>query len=179
MQYVRGDPHDYDNWNLSEWSFEQMLPYFKKLERADLNSISKNEKFRNHNQNEGMMDVTMLEETNKINQMFIESCLKNGFRQSQDYNSEQSLNGVVAMSQISTKNGKRWSTASGYLLNAVKRNSLDILIHTHTCRVEFDQQKQVTGEFYRKDIRIDNFIFLQVSLLDVIVRLIKKNLYQV
>jgi choline dehydrogenase-like flavoprotein len=53
MQYVRGDPHDYDNWELPQWSFKDMLPYFKKLERADLNSIPKNEKFRNHDQSAG------------------------------------------------------------------------------------------------------------------------------
>jgi hypothetical protein len=53
------------------------------------------------------------------------------------------------MSQISTTNVKCCSTASGYLLNAVKRNNFDILIHTHTSSVQFDQQKQVTDDFYR------------------------------
>jgi choline dehydrogenase-like flavoprotein len=28
MQYVRGDPHDYDSWQLPQWSFQEMLPYF-------------------------------------------------------------------------------------------------------------------------------------------------------
>jgi choline dehydrogenase len=160
MQYVRGDPHDYDYWNLPQWSYEQMLPYFKKLERADLNTIPLNEKYRNHDQDKGMMDVTMLEETNQINQMFIQACLKNGFHQTKDYNSEESLNGIVSMSQISTKNGKRWSTASGYLLNAVKRTNLDLLTHTHTCRVEFDQQKQVTGVIVTRDCSRDKQIFI-------------------
>ncbi|CAF1690753.1 unnamed protein product, partial [Adineta ricciae] len=31
MQYVRGDALDYDNWELPQWSFTEMLPYFKKL----------------------------------------------------------------------------------------------------------------------------------------------------
>ncbi len=146
MQYVRSDPHDYDNWELPQWTFTEMLPYFKKLERADVNTIPKNEKLRNHDENKGMMDVTMLEDANQTNRMFIEACEKNGFRESKDYNAEESLNGIVSMSQISTKGGKRWSTASGYLLNAVKRQNLDILIHSHVCRVEFDSQKQVTGE---------------------------------
>ena len=146
MQFVRGDPRDYDNWNLPDWSFEKMLPYFKKLERIDVDAIPSNERFRHADQNNGMMDVTMLDNANETNQLFIDACVKNGFRFTKDYNSEENLNGVVGMSQISTKNGKRWSTASGYLLSAVKRNNLDILIHTHTCRVVFNQEKQVTGK---------------------------------
>ena len=153
MQFVRGDPRDYDSWDLPQWSFEKMLPYFKKLERLNLNSISPNEKFRNSDQDNGMMDVSFLEDPNQVNDLYIQACVKNGFRETKDYNAEENLNGVVGMSQISTKNGRRWSTASGYLLTAAKRKNLDILIHTHTCRVVFDQDKQVTGKFYQKSIQ--------------------------
>ncbi|CAF3877494.1 unnamed protein product [Rotaria sp. Silwood1] len=153
MQYVRGDPHDYDNWQLPQWSYEEMLKYFKKLERADSNTIPKNEHFRNHDQEKGMMDVTMLEEINPTNQMFIEACEKNGFHETKDYNAEESLSGCVSMSQISTKGGKRWSTASGYLLTAVKRKNLDLLIHAHACRVVVDEQKQVSDQFWESYVR--------------------------
>ena len=146
MQYVRGDPHDYDSWQLPEWTFEEMLPYFKKLERADPNFIPTNDKFRNHDPNRGMMDVTKLEDANQTNRLFIEACEKNGFRESEDYNAEDSLSGCVSMSQVSTKGGKRWSAASGYLLSAAKRDNVDILIHAHTCRVVVDDQKQAKGE---------------------------------
>ncbi|CAF1594565.1 unnamed protein product [Rotaria sp. Silwood1] len=163
MQYVRGDPHDYDNWQLPQWSFQEMLKYFKKLERADPNTIQKNDHFRNHDQNNGMMDVTMLEEVNPINQMFIEACEKNGFRETKDYNAEESLNGCVSMSQISTKGGKRWSTASGYLLKAVKRENVDLLIHAHTCRVVFDEQKQVSGGciIFKRNSSLDKEEFIK------------------
>ncbi|CAF1402651.1 unnamed protein product [Adineta steineri] len=151
MQYVRGDPHDYDNWELEEWSFDKLLPYFKKLERADINTIPENEKYRNHDQNKGMMDVTILEESNKLNQLFIESCEKNGFHQTKDYNAEESLSGCVSMSQTSTKHGKRWSTASGYLLSGIKRKNFHLLINAHTCRVLFNEEKQTTGVIVRRD----------------------------
>ncbi|CAF3167514.1 unnamed protein product [Rotaria sp. Silwood2] len=152
MQYVRGDPHDYDNWQLPQWSFQEMLKYFKKLERADPNKIPRNEHFRNHDQDKGMMDVTMLEETNPTDRLFIEACEKNGFHETKDYNAEESLNGCVSISQISTKGGRRWSTASGYLLTAVKRENFDLLIHAHTCRVVFDEQKQVSGECQMRNV---------------------------
>ncbi|CAF0713125.1 unnamed protein product [Adineta steineri] len=155
MQYVRGDPHDYDNWGLPEWSFKKMLPYFKKLERADINSIPENDKFRNHDENKGMMDVTLLEDSNEINQLFIESCEKNGFHQTKDYNAEESLNGCVTLSQVSTKHGKRWSTASGYLLSAIKRDNLHVLINAHTCRVLVDEQKQTKGVVIKRASSLD------------------------
>ncbi|CAF1301312.1 unnamed protein product [Adineta steineri] len=161
MLYVRGDPHDYDNWQLEEWSFNKLLPYFKKLERADINAIPENEEFRNHDQSKGMMDVTILEESNKLNQLFIESCEKNGFHQTKDYNAEESLNGCVSMSQISTKHGKRWSTASGYLLSGIKRKSFHLLINAHTCRVLFNEEKQTTGVIVRRDSSPDKEEFIK------------------
>ena len=158
MQFVRGDPRDYDQWNLPDWSFEQMLPYFKKLERIDCDAIPSNEKFRNADQDKGMMDVTILKDCNPINQLFTQACVNCGFRQTDDYNAEENLNGIVGMAQISTKNGKRWSTASGYLLTGIQRKNLDILIHAHVCRVVFNDDKQATGEFHQE-------IFLTKTLL--------------
>ncbi|CAF3223377.1 unnamed protein product [Rotaria sp. Silwood2] len=161
MQYVRGDPHDYDNWELPQWSFEEMLKYFKKLERADPNTIPRNVHFRNHDQDKGMMNVTMLAEANPTNQLFIEACEKNGFHETKDYNAEESLIGCVSMSQISTKGGKRWSTASGYLLTAVKRKNFDLLIHAHTCRVVLDEQKQVSGVIVKRSSSLNKEEFIK------------------
>jgi choline dehydrogenase len=101
--------------------------------------------------------IKVLEDANPINRLFIEACEKNGFHESKDYNAEESLNGCVSMSQVSTKGGKRWSTASGYLLSAVKRKNVDILIHAHTCRVVFDEQKQATGEYNRRHLPVNEF----------------------
>ncbi|CAF0994250.1 unnamed protein product [Adineta steineri] len=160
-QYARGDPHDYDSWELEEWSFNKLLPYFKNLERADINSIPENEKFCNHDQKKGMMDVTVLEESNKLNRLFIKSCEKNGFHQTKDYNADESLNGCVSISQISTKHGKRCSTASGYLLSAIKRNNFHILTNAHTCRVLFNEEKQTTGVIVRRDSSPDKEEFIK------------------
>lgn len=147
MQFVRCDPHDYDQWNLSQWSYKEMLPYFKKLERADPKTIPINEEYRNHHPDKGMMDVTCLhkDDANPTTHLFVETCEKVGFRNTKDYNAESSLINCVTVSQVSTKDGKRWSTASGYLLSAVQRKNLDILIHAHTCRVVFDDERNATG----------------------------------
>ncbi|CAF3645215.1 unnamed protein product [Rotaria sp. Silwood1] len=139
LQYVRGDPHDYDNWQLPQWSFQEMLKYFKKLERADPNTIPRNEHFRNHDQ----------------------ACKTNGFHETKDYSAEESLNGRVSMSQISAKEGKRWSTASGYLLTSVERENFDLLIHAHTCRVAFDEQKQVSGAIVKRTNSLDKEEFIK------------------
>ncbi|CAF4112419.1 unnamed protein product, partial [Adineta steineri] len=106
-------------------------------------------------------DVTLLDDLNKTNQLFIESCEKNGFHQTKDYNAEESLNECVGIAQMSVKHGKRWSTASGYLLSAVKRENFHILINTHTCRVLFDEQKQVTGVIVKRDSSPDKEEFIK------------------
>ena len=145
MQYVRCDPHDYDSWELPQWSYQEMLPYFKKLERVDSKFIPKNEKFRNHDPTRGMINVTMVEDSNQVNRLFIEACQKNGFHETKDYNAEESLIGCVSMSQVSTKDGKRCSTARGYLSEAITRENLNSLFHAHTCRVVFNEEKQAIG----------------------------------
>ncbi|CAF0926463.1 unnamed protein product [Adineta steineri] len=51
--------------------------------------------------------INQQKESNKLNQLFIESCKKNRCYQTKDYNAEKSLNGCISMSQISTEHGKR------------------------------------------------------------------------
>lgn len=33
MMYVRGNPVDYNNWNIPGWSYPELLPFFKKTEK--------------------------------------------------------------------------------------------------------------------------------------------------
>ncbi|CAF1215308.1 unnamed protein product [Didymodactylos carnosus] len=144
MLYVRCNKTDYDQWSsqygCTGWSYSDMLPYFIKLERAH-HSIPKSS-YRNHSE-QGMMDVTRLEYFSPLTSLFIESCINNGIQYNDDYNGE-TMNGV-SLSQVTIQNGKRWSVASGYLLPAIKRENLHILIHAHVCRVTFDKSKNATG----------------------------------
>ncbi|CAF1186227.1 unnamed protein product [Rotaria sp. Silwood1] len=73
-----------------------------------------------------------------------------------DYNAEN-----VSLSQVSTRQGKRWSTASAYLLKAVKRENLDILTHVHCCRVVFDEEKQVHGVVTKRSSSLDKEEFIK------------------
>ena len=135
-------------------------------------------KSRSRERNDGCDDVDEDEDdANPTNQLFIEACEKLGFRRTTDYNAEASLIGCVVMSKVSAKGGTRCSTASGYLLSAGKRKNLDILIHVHTCRVAFDDEKNATGRFFamRSDDPDPFSSPCQVSLTDEIVRLTKKN----
>ena len=43
MIYMRGNKHDYDQWadaGNSGWSYQECLPYFKKLENIQVESIA-------------------------------------------------------------------------------------------------------------------------------------------
>jgi choline dehydrogenase len=33
MVYIRGQPEDYDEWNIPGWSWKDMLPHFKETEK--------------------------------------------------------------------------------------------------------------------------------------------------
>ncbi|CAF1273846.1 unnamed protein product [Adineta ricciae] len=155
MQFVRGDPNDYNNWNLPEWTFDVMIKYFKKLEIADKNTIPLNSKYRSHDEKNGMVNASSLDAANELNKLFIESSIKNGFHQTDDYNAEDSLNGCVAHSQVSTQGGKRWSTASAYLLSAVKRKNFHLLVSAYTTKVTFDEKKNATGVIIRREKSLD------------------------
>lgn len=119
--YNRGQKLDYDTWSQSGcpgWSYEDVLPWLKKLENTDLGEDT----YRGRN---GPIRVEQTQKLCPFFDLFIASAEQAGIPYNPDY-SGQSQEGV-AMAQLTRSKGERQSTATSYLYPAQGRKNLEIL----------------------------------------------------
>ncbi len=117
----RGQRRDYDGWaaaGCAGWSYQDVLPYFKKLESTAIG----NDEYRGRT---GPMTVTVAEKTTPFFDMFIQSARAVGYPENPDYAGPTQYG--VMMAQMNIARGLRQSTATQYLAPARKRRNLTIL----------------------------------------------------
>ena len=84
MVYVRGNKNDYERWasfGLKSWSYENVLPFFKKIETW---SEGENE-FRG---GKGILPVNQSKNKNPLFGAFINASVEAGYKQNNDMNGE-------------------------------------------------------------------------------------------
>src|SRR5258708_2589581 len=120
MLYVRGQPLDYDTWGQlgnRGWSYEQILPYFRKSENFEGAGDDSRGKG-------GPLNVAHMRETNELCDAFIDAAVESGFPRHQAYkHGNQEGFGYF---QVTMKDGKRWSTARAFLDPIRNRPNLKI-----------------------------------------------------
>lgn len=141
MAYVRGNKEDFNDWaalgNIG-WSYDEVLPYFKKSEH--------HEDFENafHNKN-GLLNVGQAKRfKTPYATTFIEACKEVGFNYNEDYNGANQKG--ASYFQFTIKNGKRNSTATAFLKPVLKRKNLDVITHSTTKRVIVEKDKAIGVE---------------------------------
>jgi choline dehydrogenase len=120
MIFNRGQRMDYDAWaraGCRGWSYEDVLPYFKKLESTDIGS----DRYRGRS---GPVKVTVAEKTSPFFDLFIKSAQAVGYPLNPDYTGDTQYG--VAMAQQTIYRGLRQSTATQYLSPARKRPNITI-----------------------------------------------------
>ena len=139
MIFLRGTPEDYDVWadlGNDEWSFEELLPYFRKIE-TDLNFNGQ------YHGNAGPIPVSRFQEEDWHDDQlaFYNSCLDAGFAGCPDHNHPSSAGvGPIPFNHF---NGVRWSTALGYLNPARSRPNLTVQPNTLVHRVILEEKTAV------------------------------------
>ena len=145
MIYVRGEPSEFDHWaelGNSGWGYRDLLPYFKRLESSRLGADT----YRGRH---GPISVTHLcEDPNRFSDAFIDACQAAGIPKTDDYNGAD-FEGVGYL-QLSTRNGKRCSTAIGYLHGLPHRDNLHLITEAHATGLIFEGNRAV-GVRYWKD----------------------------
>ena len=121
MFYVRGNRWDYDHWaSLGNhgWSYEDVLPLFKRAEN--------NEQFKNgfHGQG-GPLNVTYPRHESPLTKLFLEAAALHQIRLNPDYNGVEQEGAFEY--QVTQKNGERWSAANAYITPNLSRKNLKIL----------------------------------------------------
>ena len=121
MVYIRGQAQDYDHWaqlGNRGWSFQDVLPIFKRMERFEGGS----DEFRGR---DGILPVTHTPR-NKVPllEKMIEAAEKMGLPYNPDQNGASQEG--IGMSQVTITKGRRQSTAFCYLDPARTRANLQI-----------------------------------------------------
>ncbi|MEM7267658.1 MAG: GMC family oxidoreductase N-terminal domain-containing protein [Pseudomonadota bacterium] len=115
--YTRGNPLDYDEWRqmgCEGWSFEDVLPYFKRAEDNDTHS----DKY--HGQ-DGPLGVSQPSAPLPICEAYFEAAAAVGLPRNLDVNGESQEG--AAYYQLTQKNARRSSAAMAYLApNAGRKN---------------------------------------------------------
>ncbi|RZC43261.1 glucose dehydrogenase [FAD, quinone]-like, partial [Asbolus verrucosus] len=147
MLYTRGNAKDYDLWadqGNDGWCYNDVLPYFKKAEDADLEDFD----HKYHNRG-GPFHLEHPQYLTHITDDTLAAGKELGL-DTVDYNGKEQLGlGVV---QINSKRGKRQSTAQAYLEPARTRHNLSIKPLSHVIKIIISPHtKEATGVEYLHD----------------------------
>jgi len=132
LLYIRGQRQDFDHWrqlgNVG-WSFEDVLPYFKKSEdqqrgQSDLHGAG------------GPLSVQDQVEPHEVCDAFIKACQETGIPRNDDFNGASQEG--AGYFQATMRKGRRWSTAKAYLKPARSRQNLTVVTRALTKRVLFE-----------------------------------------
>jgi choline dehydrogenase len=144
LLYIRGQAEDFDHWRQlgnAGWSFADVLPYFR---RAEDQQRGANELHGTG----GPLSVSDVSEPHPLCEAFIDACEQAGFPRTDDFNGASQEG--AGYFQLTTRNGRRWSTARGYLKPARKRHNLAVISNAIATRVLFEGRR-AAGVEYRKD----------------------------
>jgi choline dehydrogenase len=146
MVYIRGQAEDFDHWRQlgnTGWSFEDVLPYFRRSEHQMRGADS----FHGSGGPLCVSDVAQ----HPIAEAFIAAATRLGFPRNDDFNG--AVQDGVGYHQTTTRNGRRCSTAVGYLRPAMQRANLRVVTGALAERVMFEGRR-ATGVSFRQSGRL-------------------------
>jgi choline dehydrogenase len=143
MVFLRGHPGDYNRWareGASGWDYAACLPYFKKLESSDKGPSE-------YRGDRGPIFVAGGILKNSIFDGFIEGSIAAGHPYAEDLNG-RTPEGVGGLDS-NRHNGKRCSSADGYIRAAAGRRNLTIEADAMVDKIVFSGAR-ATGVSYRR-----------------------------
>jgi choline dehydrogenase len=137
LVYIRGQPEDFDAWEVPGWSFGELLPYFRKSEDQARGASAL------HGAG-GPLGVSDLER-HELSDAFIASARAIGIPANDDFNGERQEG--AGYYQATTRNGRRSSTAVAYLRPAERRANLRVETEALATRIVFEGKRAVAVEY--------------------------------
>jgi choline dehydrogenase-like flavoprotein len=147
MIYLRGNRLDYDEWaadGCDGWSYDEVLPYFK---RAEDNERGENE-FHGAG---GPLAVSESRSMTSLVDAMLDAAVQAGYALNPDMNGAEQDG--VARFQLTQRNGRRWSTADGYLHPAAGRPNLEVRVCSFVERIVFEGNRAVGVEVVHEGVR--------------------------
>jgi choline dehydrogenase len=144
MCYCRGHRKDYDNWareGAQGWSFDEVLPYFIKSEDQECGASE-------YHGTGGPLSVQNLRHSNPLSRVFIDAAVQAGHPETDDFNGPRQRG--FSYYQVTQRDGRRCSTATGYLNPVRDRSNLTISTHSQALRLLFEGTRARGVEFRKR-----------------------------
>ncbi len=141
MVYIRGQREDYDAWAANGcpgWSYEEVLPYFKRSEDNERGADA-------FHGSGGPLHVMDLRSPNRFGPVFVQAARQAGLPENRDFNGANQEG--VGPFQVTHKNGERFSAAKGYLTPHLSRSNLQVITGAHVTRLVLEKNRVVGVEF--------------------------------
>lgn len=141
MIYTRGQREDYDHWAAlgnPGWSFDDVLPYFKKSECNARGADALHG-------GDGPLHVQDLTSPNTLGPVFVQAGVQAGYVANPDFNGPSQEG--VGVYQVTHKNGERFSAAKAYLTPNLGRPNLHVFTGARTTRIVMEKKRAVGVEF--------------------------------
>jgi len=141
MIYTRGHRRDYDDWAAQGnpgWSWQEVLPYFKRAEHNERGADA-------YHGSGGPLNVMDLRSPNRHSPDFVAAAKQAGYPENPDFNGAEQEG--VGLYQVTHKNGERYSAAKAYLTPHLGRANLKVITGAHATRILLEGQRAVGVEF--------------------------------
>ncbi len=136
--YNRGQRQDFDTWaqmGNRGWSYSDVLPYFKRLEKR----VGEGEE--EYRGREGNLTVTTMDWKDRLCEAFMEGAISLGIPRNPDYNG--AIQEGVSYAQRTIFKGRRVSAATAFLRPARKRPNVHVRTHAHATEIIFEGKRAV------------------------------------
>jgi len=137
MLYVRGHRSDYDHWadlGNDGWSWDEVLPFFKKSEGNERGGDDLHGA-------DGPLNVADQRSPRKIGQAFLHAAEEMQIPLNADFNGPEQEG--LGFYQVTQKNGERHSAAKAYLTPHLDRPNLTVITKARASRIIFEGKRAV------------------------------------
>ena len=137
--YTRGHAKDYDEWaelGCSGWSYQEVLPYYKKAENHEKGA-------NDYHGKDGPLHVSIGKSVHPISHAFIKAANKKHIKTNTDFNGEDQEGVGLFDSTVywdEERNGKRCSSAEAYLSPYRSRSNLTIITGAHATQIILEKK---------------------------------------
>lgn len=143
MVYIRGNQNDYDGWEklgCKGWSYQDVLPVFKKLE------ANQSQQSVDYHGFDGELTVTKQQDPHPVCTTFIKAGASAGLPENSDFNGPSQFG--LGVYDVKQNKGQRVSSYSAFVKPVLSRTNLTIMTHTDVLSIilEGDLAKGVNVE---------------------------------
>lgn len=142
--YARGHRNDYDDWarlGATGWSYEEVLPYFRRMESSWAGD-------NDYHGASGPLGVSAPRHDALMIDVYRQASAQAGHAVTDDYHGRD-RDGFTNV-ELTTRRGRRASTWAAYLADAVRRPNLHVLTDSQVTRVMLQGSRATGIEFVRE-----------------------------